>query len=100
MIVSNGEEVGHVRADEQGDRVTVDYLVDNNGRGPRHTEQLVIGPDAIPTSWTVEGRSLMGGAVSESFRWENGRAVWRSQADEGDVAASMDAKRGRPMAGY
>ncbi|MGZ8336376.1 MAG: amidohydrolase family protein, partial [Allosphingosinicella sp.] len=89
VIVANGEEVGHVRAVEQGDRVSVDYLVDNNGRGPRHTEQLVLGAGGIPIAWTVTGRSLMGGPVAESYNWENGRATWRSQADEGSVAAAQ-----------
>lgn len=87
-IVQNGEVVGHVRSVEEGDTVTVDYLVDNNGRGPRHTERIVIGPAAIPIAYSIEGRSLMGGAVSETYRWANGRAAWRSQADSGDVAAA------------
>ena len=88
VIVSNGEVVGHVKAEQEGDRVSVDYLVDNNGRGPRHREQIVIGPDGVPLSYTVEGRSLMGGPVSETFSWSNGRASWRSQADSGEVAAA------------
>ena len=88
VIIQNGETVGHVRADEQGSRITVDYLVDSNGRGPRHREEIVLGPNGIPISYSVEGRSLMGAPVSESFSWENGRATWRSQADEGSVAAA------------
>ncbi|WP_243451115.1 amidohydrolase family protein [Sphingosinicella sp. CPCC 101087] len=87
-IVSNGEVVGHVRSEAEGNRVTVDYLVDNNGRGPRHREEIVLGPGDIPIVYSIEGRSLMGGQVSESYRWENGRAVWRSQADSGDVEAA------------
>src|SRR5687768_11350437 len=75
VVVANGEAVGHVRADQQGDRISVDYLVDNNGRGPRHTEAIRLGPDGIPIEYVVQGRSLMGGPVAESYRWENGRAV-------------------------
>ena len=87
VISQNGEEVGHVRAERSGDRITVDYLVDNNGRGPRHREEIVIGPNQIPVAYAIEGRSLMGAPVTESYRWADGRAVWRSQADHGDVAA-------------
>jgi imidazolonepropionase-like amidohydrolase len=86
-IVSNGEIVGHVRSQAEGNRITVDYLVDNNGRGPRHREEIVLGAGEIPVAYSIEGRSLMGGQVSESYRWENGRAVWRSQADSGEVEA-------------
>lgn len=89
VIVQNSEVVGHVRSSREGERISVDYLVDNNGRGPRHREEIVIGPRAVPVSYTVQGRSLMGGPVSESYRWQNGRATWRSQADSGEVAAAQ-----------
>ncbi len=87
-IVSNGETVGTVVATTDGDRVTVDYRVDNNGRGPRHREDIVLGPGGVPVSWSVRGTSLMGGGVDERYRWANGRAEWTSQADRGDAAAA------------
>ena len=87
VIIQNNETVGHVRSAQEGNRIRVDYLVDSNGRGPRHTEEIVVGPNGIPTSYTVNGRSLMGGPVAETYRWENGRATWESQADRGNVAA-------------
>jgi imidazolonepropionase-like amidohydrolase len=86
-IVQNGELVGHVHASGNQARILVDYLVDNNGRGPRHREEVLIGPGGVPVRYTVRGQSLMGAAVEESYVWENGRAIWRSQADEGEVAA-------------
>ena len=89
VISQNGEAVGHVRAQRTGDRISVDYFVDSNGRGPRHREEIVIGANQIPVSYSIEGRSLMGAPVTETFRWENGRAVWRSQAETGDVAAAQ-----------
>jgi imidazolonepropionase-like amidohydrolase len=88
VIIANGESVGHVWAEQVGERISVDYLVDNNGRGPRHTEQIRLGSGGFPIEYAIEGRSLMGGRVAESFRWENGRATWRSQADEGTIVAS------------
>lgn len=87
VIVQNGEVVGHVKAQQQGDRVTVDYLVDSNGRGPRHREEIVIGQKEIPISYSITGQSLMGAPVSETYRWDNGRASWKSQADSGQIAA-------------
>lgn len=88
-ILSNGEKVGSVVVDSQGDRATVDYRVDNNGRGPKHREELTFGADGIPTAWTVKGTSLMGGTVDESYRWSGGRAQWSSQADAGSAKAKQ-----------
>ena len=88
VIVQNGEVVGHVKAVQQGNRITVDYLVDSNGRGPRHREAILLGTDAIPISYSIAGQSLMGAPVTETYRWENGRSSWKSQADSGEVAAA------------
>lgn len=88
-ILSNGEKVGSVVVDSQGDRATVDYRVDNNGRGPKHREELTFGADGIPTAWTIKGTSLMGGTVDESYRWSGDRAQWSSQADAGSAKAKQ-----------
>lgn len=88
-IIQNGEVVGYVRASQGPEGITVDYFVDNNGRGPRHREEIVLGPGAIPVRYSVNGRSLLGGLVEESYIWENGRATWRSQADQGEVPAPV-----------
>lgn len=87
-IVSNGETVGSIVAVNDGASISVDYRVDNNGRGPRHREQIVLGANAIPTRWQVRGTSLMGAAVDEQFHWSERRAYWSSQADKGSVPAA------------
>lgn len=86
-IVSNGEQVGSIVAVTDGARVSVDYRVDNNGRGPKHREEIVLGPNGIPSSWQIRGTSLMGAGVDERFDWADGGARWASQADQGAVAA-------------
>jgi hypothetical protein len=86
-VVSNGEIVGDLTAATDGTRVSVDYRVDNNGRGPKHHEDIVLGPGGVPTAWTIKGSSLMGGAVDESYAWSQGKARWKSQADAGEVAS-------------
>lgn len=88
VVISNGENVGSIEASTEGRRITVDYAVSDNGRGPKHREQIELGKNGVPTSWTIEGTSLMGGPVQESFRWQAGRATWTSQADEGSVDAA------------
>src|SRR5690606_4380172 len=86
-VVSNGEVVGYVAAATEGATTTIDYYVDNNGRGPKHRETIALDRNGFPVAWNIEGTSLMGGPVEESFRYADGRARWKSQADEGEVAA-------------
>ncbi|MWC45662.1 amidohydrolase family protein [Sphingomonas carotinifaciens] len=87
-VVRNGETIGSVVAVSDGRRVSVDYRVDDNGRGPKHREDIVLGPDGIPVSWNIVGTSLMGGPVVERFAWANGTATWTSQADQGSLSAA------------
>lgn len=86
-IIQGGENVGHVIGTTEGDRVSVDFRVDNNGRGPKHQETLRLDRAGIPLEWTIAGTSLMGGPVEERYRWADGRASWSSQADRGELAA-------------
>jgi hypothetical protein len=87
-ILANGEKVGAVVIETEGDHASVDYRVDNNGRGPKHREEIGFGDGVLPVSWTIHGTSLMGGAVDENYRWANGRAQWSSQADAGSTGAN------------
>ncbi len=90
-IVANGEIVGSVVADTTGNHTSVDYRVDDNGRGPKHREDLVLGARGVPVEWTVTGTSLMGGPVAERFRRIAGRVTWESQADKGEAPATTSA---------
>jgi Amidohydrolase family len=85
VIVANGETVGHAVAVHNGRTVDVDYAVSNNGRGPKHKEHFVLDPSGIPVEWSIEGTSLMGGAVSEHMSWKGGVESWVSQADKGEL---------------
>ncbi|WP_081770056.1 amidohydrolase family protein [Luteimonas huabeiensis] len=86
-MVANGETVGHLRAEADGDALRVDFHVDNNGRGPKHRETLRLSEAGGPLAWEIDGTSLMGGPVEERYRYEDGRASWYSQADSGETAA-------------
>jgi imidazolonepropionase-like amidohydrolase len=87
-IISNGEVTGTLVATTAGDHISIDYQVSENGRGPKHREEIVLGPSGVPISWQVTGTSLMGGAVHERYAYADGRARWTSQADQGDVSAA------------
>ena len=85
VVLANGETVGHLVSVRKGQTVDVDYSVADNGRGPKHREHLVLNPAGIPVEWSIEGTSLMGGAVSEHLNWKDGVESWVSQADTGEV---------------
>lgn len=104
VILQNGESVGHLKVKETGDEASIDYYVDSNGRGPKHTEELIVDEAGVPVSWLIEGTSLMGAAVEESFAITGGVARWLSQADTGMVQLSTPSlyavNDGSPWAEY
>ncbi|MEG3152465.1 amidohydrolase family protein [Sphingomonas sp. ZT3P38] len=76
VVIANGEKVGFVDADRQGDRVTIDYDVKNNGRGPTMRETMELGADGLPVRWEMDGTATFGGAVHERFVREGKIARW------------------------
>ncbi|KLJ02566.1 hypothetical protein WQ56_02155 [Luteimonas sp. FCS-9] len=86
-MVANGETVGHLRGEADGDTLRIDFHVDNNGRGPKHRETLTLSENGVPLVWRIEGTSLMGGPVEEQYGFADGVARWRSQADSGETPA-------------
>lgn len=103
-IIQNGESVGHLKVEETGRNAKIDYYVDSNGRGPKHKEQLTVDEAGVPVSWLIEGTSLMGAQVEESFAITDGVARWLSQADTGRVNLPAPAlyavNDGSPWAEY
>ncbi len=87
VAISNGETVGHLDADVTATGATIDYGVTNNGRGAKSKEVIAFGEGGAPTRWTIDGTSLFGNAVHETFEWKAGTATWSGQADNGKVKA-------------
>lgn len=87
-VVSNGEVVGQVIATLDGRRVSIDYDVDDNGRGPNIDETLQLTDDGYPVDWEITGSSLFGAEVAESYSYQQGVARWASQADAGREESS------------
>ena len=47
----------------------------------------MFGDGGAPIQWTIDGTSLFGNAVHETFEWKAGTATWAGQADSGKVKA-------------
>ncbi|MDP3383529.1 MAG: amidohydrolase family protein [Phenylobacterium sp.] len=85
VAMAGGEKVGHLVAEVDGATTSVDFAIDNNGRGPKAREQITVDASGAPVNWSIEGSSLFGSPVQESFSRQGGTAQWVSQADEGQT---------------
>lgn len=91
VIVSNGERIGHLNVTRNGSQVSTDFLIDDNGRGPKIRETWKLGADGLPRHLTLSGTSTFGSPVKESFGWKGSRAEWRSLNDRGNTAVTGPA---------
>ncbi len=87
-VVTGGNKVGHLVARHDGNRVTIDYDVKNNGRGPTIAETLQIDADGLPTQWTISGATTFGSKVDERFALADGQATWKDSVGDGSAAVA------------
>jgi hypothetical protein len=71
--------------------VTVDFSYRNNGRGPDLKEEFALAKDGTLLRYACKGTSTFGAPIEESFSRRDGRAQWRSQADQGGASDSSAA---------
>jgi hypothetical protein len=88
VVMSSGQEVGHLHVTRTGLRVETEYRIDDNGRGPKIRETWRLGPDGLPRQLELSGATTFGSPAKESFRLDGGRAEWRTLNDQGTASAS------------
>ncbi len=87
-IISGGEVVGRLVAALDGAEISIEYAVDDNGRGAKHHEHIQLNERGLPVEWRIDGTSLMGGAVHEALATDGDTQRWVSQADQGSVTGT------------
>ncbi|RXZ65579.1 amidohydrolase family protein [Pelagerythrobacter rhizovicinus] len=101
-VVTSGEKVGFVEADEQGSTVSISYDVKNNGRGPTTTEEIELGADGLPVRWAIDGTSTFGSEVRERFARDGQTVRWTdstgTQERKQAATALYIAQNGSPWA--
>jgi imidazolonepropionase-like amidohydrolase len=99
-VIVGATRVGHLKADVQGDRATIDYDFKNNGRGPTMKEAIRFGPDGLPVAWDVTGTTTFGSKVDEHFVRDGSKASWTDSTGKGSAAAKgvYVAQSGSPWA--
>jgi Amidohydrolase family len=91
-LVDGGKQAGHQTVVHGDDGVTrVDFLFKDNGRGPELKEEYVLAADGTFATYSVKGTSTFGAPVDESFRVENGVAIWKSTSDAGEQPLTAGA---------
>jgi hypothetical protein len=88
VVILNGEKAGYLHAKLGAGRIEVDFHVDDNGRGSKTQESIVLGSDGLPHAWTVKGTAWYGAPIEESFEWHADAASWKTLNDQGSVAAT------------
>ena len=67
-VLANAEQVGALVATTTDNRVSIDYHVSNNGRGPKVHEEIVLAKDGQPSEWTIDGTGQVGAKIGEQYR--------------------------------
>ncbi len=100
VVITGGKDVGHVWAETQGNRVTVDYDVKQNGRGPTVKEVVTLGADGLPVSWDVTGATTFGSKIYEHYERRGSKASWTDASGKGSApvkgAATYVTQAGSP----
>ncbi len=88
VAIFHGETIGHMSLNWKGNRLDTDARFDENGRGSKIREHLVLGADGLPRHWQIEGNSWVGAPVDEVYDWDGARARWKSLNDEGSAESA------------
>lgn len=91
-MVTEGVDIGRYVVDREGRKVSIDYDIKQNGRGPTIRETVTLDADGAPLDWRITGRTTFGNAVNESFRRTAAGASWTDLAGKGTIKGK-DAPR-------
>ncbi len=87
-LATSGARLGTLQVTSQARAVSVEWRVDNNGRGARVTEAIAFDARGQLQRRDIQGQSDGGGPVKESYWLEGGRARWQSLGDRGEAPAT------------
>lgn len=63
----------------------------DRGRGPKIDERVVLDKNGIPVQVSNKGNDYLKAPVDEQFSLNNGKAAWKSQAEQGEKSVSARA---------
>ena len=85
VVIIGEKNVGHLKADTQGPRATIDFDFKNNGRGPTLIETMTTEASGLPAAWTITGTTTFGSKVNERFALTGNAATWTDPTGTGSA---------------
>lgn len=90
-VIFGQKTVGHLIADTNGAKTSIDYDYKNNGRGPTMKEVLDVDANGFPAKWTITGTTTFGSKVNESFSRTGAKASWKDSTGPGSAVTKEQA---------
>jgi imidazolonepropionase-like amidohydrolase len=91
VFITGDKNVGHLTAETNGDKTTIDFDIKNNGRGPTITESITLDPAGMPSDWSVKGTTTFGSKIAEQFTRKGTRAEWQDSTGKGHATVRSPA---------
>jgi len=82
-VIRNGTNVGEVKVQSANRHVSLQYKVNDFGRGENLSEEVEFDAHHVPLNWSVAGSNEHGAPVEEHFKRVGGSASWTSSVDHG-----------------
>jgi len=83
VFITGDKNVGHLTAETNGSKTSIDFDIKNNGRGPTIAETIALDAAGMPSEWTVKGATTFGSKIAENFVRKGTRAEWQDSTGKG-----------------
>lgn len=90
-VLFGGTQVGELKVARLNNELNIDYGFSNNGRGSSSVESLRLSDTGLPLAWQIDGKTVFGNAVAESFQAADGSASWQDAAGGGKATFSDES---------
>lgn len=90
-VLYGGTQVGGAEVNTTGNTLSINYEVNNNGRGAKSKESLTLTSNGVPSNWNIEGLTTFGNTVDETFYIVDNTAKWQAAAGKGSAPLSSES---------
>lgn len=84
-VLFGGTKVGSLVIKHENEKQFIEYGFSNNGRGASSSESVSLNEAGFPVSWHIEGKTVFGNHVEETFEVKEGVGIWHSSSEEGEM---------------
>ncbi|MEG3766360.1 amidohydrolase family protein [Alteromonas sp. 14N.309.X.WAT.G.H12] len=84
-VLFGGTKVGSLVIKHENEKQFIEFGFSNNGRGASSSESVSLNEAGVPVSWHIEGKTVFGNHVEETFEVKEGVGSWQSSSEEGEI---------------